>query len=80
MPEKTMEEILRKAILRHMEKKNKVIDDNQHGFSRIRSCLTNLVAFYGGFTARATEIICIDFYRVFDTIPHDILVAKLEKH
>ena len=40
-----MDHILLKAMLRLL-KKREVIWDNQHGFTRSRTCLTNLVAFY----------------------------------
>ena len=45
---KIMEHILPKAILRHMDNEGGMIGGNQHGFTKGKSCLPNLVAFYGG--------------------------------
>ncbi|GAB0197861.1 zinc phosphodiesterase ELAC protein 2 [Grus japonensis] len=67
-----------------MENKE-VTGDSQHCFTKGKSCLTKLVAFCDRVAAladegRVTDIIYLDLCKAFNTVSHDVLVSKLERH
>ena len=69
-----MESLLKDAILLHLNC-FLLIKDSQHGFTKGRSCLTNLLQFLNEVTrnldeGRPVDIIYLDFAKAFDKVPY----------
>ena len=84
VPGKLMERLVRKAIVEHMTT-NKVLSESQHDFLKGKSCVTQLLEYLEDITeamdnGKDVDVICLDFCKVFDKIPHRRLLKKLEKY
>ena len=65
--------------------KHKLINTFQHGFLKARSCLTNLLCFLEEITkwvdyGSPVDVVCLDFPKAFDKVPHQRLLLKLKAH
>ncbi|KAK4824608.1 hypothetical protein QYF61_016877 [Mycteria americana] len=79
---KVMERTLLEAITSQMKH---VIGKSQHRFTKDKSCLTNLIAFYDKVTClvdvgQAMDIVYLDFPRAFDMVSHSLLLEKLMRY
>ncbi|KAK4824449.1 hypothetical protein QYF61_015764, partial [Mycteria americana] len=82
VPGKVMEQIILSATTRHVQD-NQVIRPSQHGLTKGRSCLTNLISFYDKVThlvdeGKAVDVVYLDFSKAFETT--SILLEKLAAH
>lgn len=80
IPGNVMEELTLETISRHI-KKMKGIRRSQHGFTKEKSCLTNVRAFCDemtGLVGEGTEvdIVYLDVSKTVDTVSHKILIER----
>jgi hypothetical protein len=78
---KVMESIIKDDIVDHL-RRNKIIASSQHGFTKGRSCTTNLLEFMEVVTkaadsGKAVDIVYLDFAKAFDKVPIKRLITKL---
>ena len=81
---KILESIVKDEISKFLEVQGQ-IRTSQHGFSKGRSCLTNLLEFFEEITNRLDQgepmdVIYLDFQKAFDKVPHGRLLSKIRAH
>ena len=80
---KLMERVIKTELVQFLET-NELLSQNQHGFRRSKSCLTNLLEYMEKVTdmvdqGHSVDIIFLDYAKAFDKVPHKRLEYKLEK-
>ena len=80
---KIFERVIRDHIVKYLED-NCLISNNQHGFRKGRSCLSELLAHYHDILSNlayedaGSDLIYLDFAKAFDKVDHDLLLKKLK--
>ncbi|KAJ7413300.1 RNA-directed DNA polymerase from mobile element jockey-like protein [Willisornis vidua] len=83
VPGKVKKHLILGTIPIHVDDK-KVIRSSQHGFTKGKSCLSNLIAFYDETRTwmdeeRAVDIVYLKFSKAFNAVSQNILIGKLKK-
>ena len=84
VPCKVLESIIRDDMLSHLES-HKLIAEEQHGFVKNKSCLTNLLETLDDVTSaldsgEGLDMVFLDYKKAFDSVPHQRLVHKLKSY
>ena len=81
---KVLESILRDNIVNHLNTHTLLLK-SQHGFTKGKSYLTNLLSFLEDVTkaideGKPLDVIYLDFSKAFDKVPHKRLLHKIASH
>ena len=81
---KTFVQIMRDKLVNHLEGA-KLISNNQHGFRKKRSCLTQLLShiefIYKCLNGNnEVDVIYLDYSKAFDKVDHKVLLEKLKRY
>ena len=79
---KLFERVIRNKLVNFLEE-NYILNPNQHGFRRGRSCLSELLAHYeeileNANNGKGTDTVYLDFAKAFDKVDHCLLLKKLK--
>jgi hypothetical protein len=77
-----MEKFVKDSLMNHMES-NQLFTNDQHGFRKGKSCITQLIEVMEDWTEHldnhnSVDAIYLDFQKAFDTVPHHRLITKLK--
>ena len=81
---KIFERIIKNIIVKHLTNNN-LICKNQHGFTKCKSCFTQLLAHIEHILENLlnnldTDVIYLDYAKAFDKVDHQILLLKLHAY
>ena len=84
IPCKIMESIIKDDIVAHLEEQN-LIRSSQHGFTKNKSCATNLLEFFEKVCqifdeGDSVDLIYLDYAKAFDKVPFQRLIVILKAH
>ena len=79
-----MERILKGHITEHLDL-HELISEHQHGFTKSKSCQTNLLESFEDWTkildeGKGLDIIYLDYKKAFDSVPYKRLYCKLSSY